>query len=193
MTEEQIIELFIRAAEGRNMPKYQRFSPALMRELLSYDPSTGALIWKPRCYGRRANRWNAQNAGKTAGTKNKDGYLLLSVYEVKFMAHVVAWAIVHGEWPSNEIDHENGIPSDNRIGNLRLVEHAINQRNMKRPANNTSGCIGVRKVKRTGNFEAYIKRDGRNRSLGTFASLEQARQVRLKAQADMGFHHGHGR
>lgn len=37
-----------------------------LRQLLDYDPQTGALTWKPRT-GKWSSRWNKRYAGKIAG------------------------------------------------------------------------------------------------------------------------------
>lgn len=49
--------------------------------------------------------------------------------------------------PNHEIDHINGIRTDCRLENLRLVKKIGNLRNRAKPANNTSGTTGVSQVK----------------------------------------------
>lgn len=94
-------------------------SPTDLLELLSYDPDTGELHWKKRDEkwfsdkGRSAsgNRslWNARFAGKLAFTAvSAQGYLHGTIFLKGYSAHRVAWAIFHGAWPSDFIDHING-------------------------------------------------------------------------------------
>lgn len=45
------------------------------------------------------------------------------------MAHRVAFALFHGRWPDNEIDHRDGDGGNNRPDNLRDATHRENQRN----------------------------------------------------------------
>lgn len=45
------------------------------------------------------------------------------------LAHRVAYAIHFGEFSDGLIDHINGDRSDNRISNLRVVDHAENMKN----------------------------------------------------------------
>lgn len=71
--------------------------------------------------------------GAMAGCdKSEDGYRIITINQVNYLAHRLAWLYVHGEWPKYEIDHINRKPSDNRISNLRDVPHHVNMKNTKR-------------------------------------------------------------
>lgn len=114
----------------------REISPAVLAELLSYNPETGELTWNERdrkwfskdCYHRQ---WNKMHAGKPAFTsKNSKGYLHGSVHGKTLQAHRVAYAIYHGEWPDH-IDHINHNTTDNRIVNIRSVTQAENNRNRR--------------------------------------------------------------
>lgn len=100
----------------------------LLRELLDYDPETGALTWRPRPASMfkdgRSKTWNARFAGKPAlNAKKGDGYLCGAINYINFQAHRVCWAFHYGKWPTNFIRHDNGNRSDNRITNLiEIVE-----------------------------------------------------------------------
>jgi hypothetical protein len=79
-----------------------------VRELLDYCPETGIFTWK---VGR-----------EPAGYKHKyHGYIVLTLFDKRYMTHRLAWLYVHGEWPSGEIDHINLEKTDNRIANLRIA------------------------------------------------------------------------
>lgn len=58
--------------------------------------------------------------------------------------HHVVWALCHG-WLPEQIDHLNGITTDNRIANLRAVTARENNRNrlMTWKPNATTGLPGV--------------------------------------------------
>lgn len=152
-----------------------------LRKLLRYDPETGKIYWaedrhtgKGRCIAK---------AGDEAGYNNALGYLYLSVNNVKFVGHRVAWALYTGKWPEHEIDHVNCDPSDNRISNLREATRRENLRNMRKPSHNTSGFKGVCFDKSRGKWLAYIKVDGNRKQLGRYPTKELAHEA-YKAAAE---------
>jgi hypothetical protein len=183
-------------------------TPELCRQLLEYDPETGKLYWRPRPasmfnesrwrQSRRspewaANVWNTNNAGLEAFTANSQGYRVGAIADVNLRAHRVAWAIYHGTWPTDHLDHINGDRADNRIRNLRDVPHAENHRNQGRKKCNKSGVNGVIWCKQTQSWRALIKINYRSRCLGRFATVEEAAQARIRADAEFGFHAMHGK
>lgn len=179
------------------------FAPApisvyLLRELLTYDPATGALTWKERqrhhCKSEAdMHRWNAVYAGTPALTAVNSGYRRGHICGRSFYAHKVAWAMHFGAWPVGEIDHSNHDRQDNRIDNLTDCTHPENGRNKSRYASNTSGHTGVTWVARLGQWKATICRDGRHHYLGLFSDIEAAVAARNVKASELGFHENHGR
>ncbi len=98
-----------------------------------------------------------------------------------------------GEWTLEETDHISGVRTDNRLGNLRSVSGAENNKNKQIPSDNTSGTIGVHWHKRSGKWQAQIKADGKREHLGYFHNKDDAKAARLSAEARLGFHENHGR
>lgn len=87
----------------------------------SEDSPTG-LRFKVKCGRGR----NVKHPGDVAGVVglHGSGYTLVCGK----LAHRVVWYLHHGYWPEN-IDHINGIRTDNRICNLREVTHEENCQN----------------------------------------------------------------
>lgn len=177
-------------------------TPAILRQLLRYEPETGKLFWLPRdvsCFSGKtparqaflAELWNQRYAGQEAlGAVHHSGKKHGHVLGRMLSAHRVVWAIVHGEWPSDLIDHINGDPGDNRISNLRCVTASGNMSNQKLHHNNVSGFHGVTWHKRLKRWQVSIRR----RHVGTYKTLEAAVSARLSAERDDGgFHANHGR
>lgn len=155
-------------------------SPEELCKLLRYDPETGKLFWRPRTDSffstkGMAPRWNALYSGAEAFTSlNSSGYYHGKIFGKLYRAHRVAWAISHGAWPENEIDHINGNRIDNRLINLRSATRSENSRNSRIRSDNTSGHKGVRWIKSRCKWEARVRVSGINRHIGYFASYELA-------------------
>ena len=173
-------------------------TPEIVRELLDYDPETGALTWREReekwfKTGRAYSTWNSRYAGKSALSSNSgQGYLRGRILGHFRFAHRVAYAHFHGAWPSQEIDHINQDRSDNRIKNLREVSHSQNMRNQSRRSDNTSGYCGVHRDKKRGGWEARITIKGRYTHLGYFDSKTAAINARKEAELKYGYSDRHG-
>lgn len=186
------------------MPKTKLPCPTVVRKLVRYDPSTGKLFWLARgsCWfsdGYRSavgnmNNWNALYAGTEAFKQvSTSGYAHGSIFGVKITAHRVVWAICHGDWPVDQIDHVNGDKLDNRLENLRQVDRSGNAKNQKLSTRNRSGRVGVSWVARRSKWAAQIRSNGIQYNLGTFETFEEAVAVRAAAELEHGFHKNHGR
>ncbi len=149
-----------------------------LRLALSYDAETGILTRRVFVGGRYGGL-----PGSVAGTKNEQGYVIVSHRCQRYRAHRIAWALVTGEWPSCEIDHINGIRDDNRWANLRDVASAINAQNKRRAQRNSkTGLLGASWSKREKAFVSRIKINGVYRYLGAFATAESAHAAYLLAK-----------
>jgi hypothetical protein len=96
-----------------------------INEYLQYNPETGVIIWIK-------NKGPKKVIGKNAGGIKPDGYVHIKFNNKTYKAHRVAWYLHYGVWPTNHIDHINGIKNDNRINNLRDVTNQQNLLNQKR-------------------------------------------------------------
>jgi hypothetical protein len=122
---------------------------ATLRSLAHYDPESGVFTWLPREEATTGNAkgWNVKYAGKTAGSVNDRGYVIICIAIATagrlFKAHRLAWLYVYGEFPLGELDHANRVKTDNRIENLRPATRSQNTHNYGLRKNNKSGAIGV--------------------------------------------------
>ena len=174
-------------------------SVAYLKECFDYSPESGELVWRVRPLHHFPTKGvalllNNRQSGKQVVSKTTNGYTRVGVEGVRYAAHRVIWKMYTGEEPIGQIDHINGVRTDNRIENLRVVEgHQENARNMKRKINNTSGNTGVSFNKGRGKWMAYIRVSGVMKSLGTFKDKIDAIYARYYAEQDHGFHQNHGR
>jgi len=146
-----------------------------LRELLRYDPDTGAWTW-------RKGRAGSARVGGRAGARNYYGYLLIGVDGPKYGAARLAWLYMHGCWPEAEIDHKDGNRSNDRWSNLREASRTENQWNKSRHRDNASGFKGVSWHKGQGKWRARIMLHRRNIHLGLFDTAEAAHEA-YKAKA----------
>ena len=148
---------------------------ARLKELLSYDPNTGVFIWlvkrPPKIF-----------IGSIAGSLNDRGYRRIDIDRKQHKAHRLVWLYIHGEFPNGEIDHINREKADNRLVNLRVVTRAVNQQNCALRKRNTSGVTGVCWDKRRQKWQAYVKVNKKQNSLGYFAKIEEAIAARKAAE-----------
>jgi hypothetical protein len=169
-----------------------------LQQLLRYDPETGLLMWlfRPRSMFDRDDTfgmWNTRFAGKPAFTAiNNGGYHTGRIHKISYKAHRVVWALHHGAWPKDQIDHINGVRTDNRIINLRGVVQAENKKNQKVHDTNISGHTGVRWFTQKSKWEAYINVNRKKVYLGLFDTLRDAVAARAAANIHYGFHPNHG-
>lgn len=149
-----------------------------LQSLLDYDPETGAFTWK-------VSRGKAK-AGSVAGCLSRAGYITILIDGVRFSAHRLVFFYASGDWPSKEVDHINGVRSDNRKSNLRDVSRSENCQNTGGPSsNNTSGRLGVTWNKAQGKWQSQIQINRKNHYLGLFTDLNDAHSAYLKAKDEL--------
>lgn len=183
------------------MAAYHDIPVTLLRQLMDYDPRTGLMTWRERTPetnngigGGALRRINSRISGKAAFTsRHPGGYLSGAIFGRCVTAHRVAWALHYGEWPEGIIDHINGIPTDNRISNLRIVTNMENQHNRKMNKNNPSGCTGVTMPLKSNKWLAAITVNHKTINLGRFRHFDDAVAARKAAEKLYGYHVNHGR
>lgn len=141
-----------------------------VRELLDYDPATGALTWR---FSRRG-----ASAGSLAGSRNNLGYIQVMIDRKQCLGHRIAWQIHYGVYPEKNIDHTNGVRDDNRIANLRECNQSQNNANM-RGGRSKSGYKGVY-IRNDDKYYAQIKINGKKKCLGVFNDPEIAHDAYMR-------------
>lgn len=146
-----------------------------LRELLDYNPDTGVFRWRnPR--GKAVNK-------PSAGSSDSSGYTKIGIAGRDYRAHRLVWLYVHGVWPDGQVDHMDGNPGNNAIGNLRDVPQTVNQHNQRTAhTNNGHGFMGASRNGKK--WKARILVDGVRRYLGVFDTPEAAHTAYLSAKRD---------
>lgn len=139
-----------------------------LSELFEIVPEAGSVVWK------NPPRHHSDLLGKEAGTTNKYGYIQIRIDGRFYRRARLMWLYVHGVWPAVEVDHENLIKTDDRIGNLREATHSQNICNAPRYQNNTSGVKGIDWHIGKRRWRARIAVCGKRTTIGYYQSLDQA-------------------
>lgn len=148
-------------------------------DLLTYDPNTGIFTWNV------SRNWKVK-AGDVAGGINSDGYRIVKLLGVGYMAHVLAWLVMTGSYPKTELDHKNGGKDDNSWHNLRLASRKENMQNFSEARkNNGSGLLGVSWYKKYGKWIAQIQADGKKKNLGYFDDKNEAHFAYMEAKKQL--------
>jgi hypothetical protein len=143
-----------------------------LRVHLDYDEQSGTLTRK-----------TGPRAGHVTGTIAKDGYKIVRVLGANYYAHRLAWLHVHGEWPTEHLDHIDGNRANNSLENLRECSVAQNAQNRKVHANNKTGLIGV--TERDGRFIAQLAVKGKPRFVAYAGSAEEAHRLYVAAKRSL--------
>ena len=152
-----------------------------LREVLHYEPESGAFTWLVTLSNRAP-------AGSKAGAHNKyTKYTSISIQGKLHRAHRLAWLYVTGAWPDRFVDHINGERSDNRWANLRQANGSLNQQNLRASRGDTcSGLLGVYQTdKKSHPWRASITVDGKDRHIGNFETKDEAYCAYLKTKRAM--------
>lgn len=120
------------------------------------------------------------------------GYVAIWFQGRIHLAHRLAFLYMEGEFPPDQVDHINGVRTDNSWPNLRMVAAAENQKNMKIAKNNKSGVTGVSWFKSRGKWVADIGVKGKTHRLGYRDSWFEAVCLRKSAENKYGYHRNHG-
>lgn len=145
-----------------------------LKELLRYEPETGLFYWVKARPG--------VTNGKQAGCLQKtNGYVVIRIDRVLYLAHRLAYFYMHGVWPTNDIDHKFGNRSDNRIDYIRDVTKAVNGQNQRKPRkDNKLGLLGVSKFR--DKFHAQISINGKVTHIGYYNTPEEAHDAYIEAK-----------
>ena len=146
-----------------------------VRKLLDYNPETGIFTWKS---GVKSHLLNKQAGCR----RKKDGCVVIGLKGKCYLAHHLAWLFVYDFWPKNEIDHINQNRSDNKIANLRDVDHRTNCQNYRIATKNNkvSGLLGA--AYRDGRYYSRIRVGNKRITIGSFATAEEAHQAYIVAK-----------
>ena len=146
-----------------------------LEKYIDYDPETGKLT-------RKISGGNRKAGQETTSLKNC-GHGLTMVNKKRYASHRLAWRLYYGSWPSKNIDHINGNPSDNRIVNLRDVSQRENNSNRSKHRNGK--MVGVYFSKPHQRWMSRIGIGKKTKYLGLFNTELEGHKAYIKALKDL--------
>lgn len=145
-----------------------------LRERYVYDPESGVFTWRTNIVKARI--------GTRADVPSSSGYLTLYIGGHPYFAHRMAWLYMTGSLPTGDIDHRNGVVTDNSFMNLRDVPSVVNSQNQRRAhRDSATGFLGVSRHGKNG-FQARIRVHGKTKFLGTHQTAEAAHAAYVDAK-----------
>lgn len=163
----------------------------VLKKWFTYDKDSGKLTRIARPYKSTAP------LGLVETEPNVKGYHVVRVFipstgeSEKGFEHRIAYMLAtDSEIPDGmNIDHINGIRSDNRFENLRLVTTGENNKNKKRYINNMSGEAGIVWCRYNFWWEIYVG----NTYIGKHEDFRTAVKIRKESTEYSEYHENHGR
>lgn len=152
-----------------------------LREVLDYDPKTGALTWRfrtsPKC-----------RLDEPAGAVGSHGYRKIRLDDRYYTASHLAWFHFYGMPPVGLIDHASGDKTDDRIENLRLATPSQNAQNIGVRRSSSTGLKGAARFNSPRNskkFRSTITINKKRIHLGQFDTAEEAHEAYCKAAKEL--------
>lgn len=168
--------------------RVNKLDPERVREFFDYDPITGVMRWKKK---RTKNK--KANVGDVLSNINSNGYLKVQFDGKSIPVHrlIFAWM---GEPDPEQVDHINGVRTDNRWANLRAATQEINSKNTARyKSGKHIAETGVGWMPRNKKWRVRINHKRKTLYLGLFDKLDDALFARRVAAKALGYHENHGR
>lgn len=142
-----------------------------LRYLFYYSHNTGKLF-------RRISVNSKAQEGTELNIINGNGYMQVTIDYKIYLLHRLIWCYVYNYWPENDIDHINGVKTDNHLPNLREASASCNKFNAKNPV----GIIGIRGVQPEG--KKYRATLGSGKVIGSYPTKIEAACARFQEELD---------
>ena len=144
--------------------------------VLKLDLPTRDYLWQVFDYDPNTGIMTRRNTGKAVGTQGEP-YPRIKIRGKSYVAHRLIWRMMTDGLMPEEIDHINGVRTDNRWVNLRAATRGENMRNFRMRSNNTSGFKGVCWHKKARSWVAQIQVNKKCMHIGCFQTPELAHEA----------------
>lgn len=99
-------------------------APAVIREMLTYNPENGRLYWRER--EAKSLAWNKRWAGKEAGSEYDYDAIGIKIEGRIYYAEYLAFVLKAGRWPL-VVTHRDGNRANNRWSNLQELRPKLGE------------------------------------------------------------------
>ena len=172
-----------------------------LKECFDYNINTGVCLWKRRPlyhFASESSRFTfiGKNTGNPITCIHNRGYLFVRLNGKGYLLHRLIFILMGHALAGFQVDHINGIKTDNRWINLRLVSQHDNLRNKKLRESNKTGVSGVSFYEnlKSKPFRVTYYEDNNKRATEFFVShLFEAACIRKSFENKNGYHANHGR
>lgn len=155
----------------------EKLTHKYLLSILSYNKRNGVFVWL-------VSRGRVK-VGDIAGSVKPDGYTYIKIDKKDYGAHILACFYINEKWPTNDVDHIDGNRSNNKYKNIRVATRSQNKMNTKLRSDNTTGVKGVYFCNRTKKYQAQITLNGKNKYLGRYKTLKEARAAYCNAAREL--------
>lgn len=159
--------------------KYRDITADQARAIFDFDPETGVVV--------RRSAQQARWLQRVDGYDNGNGYSRVVLLGVRVYLHRLVWLLHYGYWPDGQVDHIDGDRTNNRIANLRDVDHEVNAQNEHKARRNnlSAGLLGVSYISARDRYAARITHDGSTHHLGYYRSPSSAHAAYVDAKRSL--------
>jgi len=146
-----------------------------IKKLVHYCPDTGV-------FTRLLKSGNGYRNGAINNKPSTHGYLRISINNRQITEHRLAFLYMNGYFPENDVDHIDGVKTNNKWSNLREVSPSCNLQNTAIFSSNTSGFPGVHLTSTKKQWEASITIKGNSVYIGRFTDVMEAALARMTCE-----------
>jgi len=148
-----------------------------LKSLLHYNPETGEWKWLIRKAVCVSEKKQAGGICDVYGIKRRK----IGIDHKVYTAARLAFLYMLGRWPMGVVDHFDGNGLNDKWENLREVSQ---HDNMKNVLTHRDLPMGVYQWK-NGKYYSRIMLDGKSECLGTFETMEEARDIYISRRHEL--------
>jgi len=146
---------------------------------VDYNEKTGQFFWKIKK--------ERSKIGDMADWLGNCGYRFITIKDQDYKAHRIAYLLMRGRWPKNDIHHKDDNRSNNKWDNIEHLDRASHLKTRYLRKDNSSKVQGVSWNKNERKWRAYITVNKKQIHLGYYNNFNSAVKARYRAEITYNF------